>query len=145
MPERNRTRCEHGSVLCEKCVKPSDAAKRFADGINGLLAFNKPDEIARQWVAVTLADGAVDSSLYDTRQQCIDHQEIPSLHFYFPIGNFAAGVSATNAEIMLMAQRDAHDAGIRITDGSEPDQIISVERGDHYANLLRRGLRIPGR
>lgn len=137
----SRVKCVHGNILCEKCVTPSDAAKRFADGINALLSFNKPWEIARQWVAVNLQDGSVDSSLYDSRADAVRLTEHPDTCFYFPIGNFGGGVSVMSAEIMLLAQRDAYDAGLRITDGHDHDLLVSTETGDKYAELLMKGLR----
>lgn len=144
MSHDRRSLCKHGNLLCEKCNQPSDAAKRFAAGINGLLAFNKPWEIQAKWVAVTLQDGSVDSSLYDTRTEAISHQSDSALCFYFPIGNFASGMSPIMGELMLMAQRDAYDSGLRITDERQPDMFMGIERSDAYQSLLRAGLRLPG-
>jgi hypothetical protein len=135
-----KPKCVHGNVICDLCVVPSDAAKRFADGINALLTFNKPWEIVSKWVAVRLQDGSVDSSLYDTRAEAISHQSESAHHFYIPVANFASGISAKMAELMLLAQRHAYDAGIRITDDRQPDMFMGTERQDAYQDLLKSAL-----
>jgi hypothetical protein len=141
-----RERCEHGNIVCEACVKASDAAKRFADGVNAMLTFHKIWEVKSKWLAIALADGAVDSTLYDTRDDATRHQHgNENNFFYFPIGNFAQGLKLIDAECILMFMRDAHDAGLRVTD-SQPEStpFLSVFKGDVYHDLLRKGLRTNG-
>lgn len=139
MPKREK--CPHGNYICEQCVKSSDAAKRFSDGVNGILSFHKIIEISRQWLVIGLQDGSVDSSLFDSREDAIRHQSDESRYFYMPVGNFAQGLSLQDAEIILMFQRDAYDAGLRVTDAQSPDPILPFPAADKYAALLRGGLR----
>jgi hypothetical protein len=56
-----------------------------------------------------------------------------------PIGNFLQGLKVLDAEMILMFQRDAHDAGMRVSDGKDP--ILPIEAGDKYRELLMKGLR----
>jgi hypothetical protein len=124
------TKCKHNNVICEECVKVSDAAKRFSDGINAMLTFNKPWEIRYSWVAIKLQDGSVDSAIYDTRGEAIKHQSDERLYCYFPIGNFLNGLKAADAQLLLDIQRHAYDQGFRITDEKTPDLITPVEQVD---------------
>lgn len=123
-------KCKHGNIICEQCVKVSDAAKRFADGVNAMMTFHKPWEIRYHWIAVKLEDGSVDSTVYDTRGDAIHHQSDERLYCYFPIGNFLNGLKAADAELILAIQRHAYDQGFRITDEKVPDIIPSVGQVD---------------
>ena len=127
-----RIKCKHGNVICHEteCLKVSDAAKRFSDGVNAMLTFNKPWEIRYSWLAVKLEDGSVDSSIYDTRSDAITHQSDERMYCYFPIGNFLNGLKAADAELILLLQRHAYDNGFRITDEKTPDLIPSVGQVD---------------
>lgn len=138
--DSKRKTCVHGNLVCEKCTDQiSDEAKRFADGINGLLAFNQPWEIRNKFVAVRLSDGSVDSALYDTRDDAIRHQSNPDHYFFLPIGNFGGGINKLDAELCLQVQRKAHKAGFRVSDGP-PDQITPFESGDLMLAALRAGM-----
>lgn len=124
------TKCKHGNVICEQCIKTSDAAKRFSDGINAMLTFNKAYEIRYHWLAVKLEDGSVDSTIYDTRVDAIKHQSDERLYCYFPIGNFLSGLKPADAQLILDLQRHAYDQGFRITDEQVPDIIPTVPQVD---------------
>jgi hypothetical protein len=108
-----------------------------------MLSFLKIWEVMDKWVAIGLQDGSVDSSLYDTRIQAASHQHgNESTHFYFRIGTFAQGLKLIDAECLLLAQRDAYDAGMRFTDAMEQqDLLISTERGDIYRDMALKGMR----
>jgi hypothetical protein len=144
----NRKKCAHGNYVCELCVKASDAAKRFSDGVNALLAFTQPWEARNKWVVIGLQDGSVDSTLYDTREDAMAHQHgNEARFFYMPLGNFLQGLKLIDAECILMFQRDAYDAGLRVTDSPDKgnaDPFLSVFKGDVYHDLLRKGLRNNG-
>lgn len=124
------TKCKHGNHICEQCVKVSDAAKRFSDGINAMITFNKAWELRYSWVAVKLQDGSVDSTIYDTRADAITHQSDERLYCYFPIGNFLNGLKSADAQLILDLQRHAYDQGFRITDEKTPDLIPTVPQVD---------------
>lgn len=123
-------KCKHGNIICEECVKVTDAAKRFSDGVNGLLAFCQPYELRYHWLAVKLQDGSVDSTIYDTRADAIRCQSDERLFCYFPIGNFLSGLKAADAQLLLDIQRHAYDQGFRITDEKVPDIIPTVPQVD---------------
>jgi hypothetical protein len=136
-----RKPCEHGNLICELCQQTySDAAKRFADGVNGMLAFHQPWELQAKWLAIGLADGSVNSDIYDTRDQAVKHN--PDNSFVMPIGNFLQGVKYLDAEIMLTFQRDAHEAGLRVNDGSGKDPILPIDAGDLYRSMIIAGKRM---
>jgi hypothetical protein len=124
------TRCDHGNVLCEKCVTVSDAAKRFSGNINGLITFSDPWEIRKSWIAVKLADGSYDGTIYDTRADAIRHQSDERLCCYFPIGNFMNGLSPVEAQLVLDIQRHAYDQGFRIQDEKTPDIFPTISDVD---------------
>jgi hypothetical protein len=124
------TKCKHGNIICQTCVKVSDAAKRFSDGINLIIVAQNPWEIRYAWIAVKLQDGSVDATLYDNRVDAITHQSDERLYCYFPIGNFANGLTPADAQLILDIQRHAYDSGFRITDEKTPDLIPSIPQVD---------------
>jgi hypothetical protein len=131
------TRCNHGNVICEKCVIVSDAAKRFSDNINGLISFSQPWELRHSWIAVKLEDGSYDGTIYDNRADAIRNQSDERLCCYFPIGNFMNGLTPGDAQILLDVQRRAYDAGFRITDEKTPDVFPSVGQVDMMRAWMR--------
>lgn len=133
-----RKPCPHGNLVCELCVTQySDAAKRFSDGINALLTYAKPYELRNKFLAISLRDGSVSSEIFDTREDAV--RNYPDFHFLMPVGNFLQGLKPLDAEMILMFQRDAHDSGMRVSDGK--DAILPIEAGDKYRELLLKGLR----
>jgi hypothetical protein len=138
-----RKLCEHNLLICEQCVKASDSAKRFADGVNAMITFHKVWEIKHHWIAINLQDGSVDSTIYETRADAMKHMHgNEARYFYFPIGNFVQGLKLMDAEMILMFQRDAYDSGLRITDTQEgSDPFLPVFAADKYRDLLRNALR----
>lgn len=124
------TKCKHGNLICQTCVKVSDAAKRFSDGINAIISFHKAWELRYCWMAVKLEDGSVDSTIYDNRADAIRHQSDERMFCYFPIGNFLNGLKAADAQLILDLQRHAYDQGFRITDEKVPDLIPSIPQVD---------------
>jgi hypothetical protein len=124
------TRCSHGNILCRECAIVTDAAKRFSGNVNALITFSDPWEIRRSWIAVKLEDGGYDGTIYDSRADAIKHQSDERLCCYFPIGNFANGLSELDAQLILDLQRHAYDAGMRITDESTPDVFPSIGQVD---------------
>jgi hypothetical protein len=124
------SRCKHGNLICEQCVKVSDAAKRFSANINGLISFSDAWEIRHSWIAVKLEDGSYDGTIYDTRSDAIRHQSDERLCCYFPIGNFLNGLKPADAQLLLDLQRHAYDQGFRITDEQTPDVFPSVPEVD---------------
>jgi hypothetical protein len=124
------TRCRHNNILCRECAVVTDSARRFSDNVNALLTFSDAWEIRHSWIAVKLEDGSYDGTIYDTRADAIRHQSDERLCCYFPIGNFASGLSALDAQLILDLQRHAYDAGMRITDEQTPDVFPSIGQVD---------------
>lgn len=143
MTTGKRKLCKHNLVICEQCVKASDHAKRFADGINAMITFHKPWEIKHHWLAISLQDGSVDSTIYDTREDAMRSMHgNEARYFYMPIGNFLQGLKLLDAEMILMFQRDAYDSGLRVTDTPQnSDPFLPVVAADKYRDLLRKALR----
>jgi len=108
-----------------------------------MLTFHQIWEVKDKWIAIGLQDGAVDSTLYDSRQDAMSHMHgNEARFFYFPLGNFATGLKLIDAECVLMFQRDFYDGGARVTDTpGNGDPFLSVFQGDVYHDLLRAGLR----
>jgi hypothetical protein len=124
------SRCRHGNLICEQCVKVSDAAKRFSGNINALITFSDPWEIRHSWIAIKLEDGSYDGTIYDTRADAIRHQSDERLCCYFPIGNFLNGLRPADAQLLLDLQRHAYDQGFRITDEQTPDVFPDIPQVD---------------
>ena len=131
------TRCNHGNVICEKCVTVTDAAKKFSDIVNLIIVAQNAWEIRYSWIAIKLADGDWDSTLYDNRTDAITHQSDERLCCYFPIGNFLNGLTPADAQLILNVQRMAYDAGFRITDEKAPDVFPSVGQVDMMRAWMR--------
>lgn len=123
-------KCRHNNVICRECASVTDAARRFSDNINALLTFSDPWEIRHAWIAVKLEDGSYDGTIYDNRSDAIKHQSDERLCCYFPIGNFANGLTPLDAQLILDLQRHAYDAGFRITDSQAPDVFPSTSEVD---------------
>jgi hypothetical protein len=94
----------------------SDSAKRFADIVNGYLAFVPWDELKDKWLAIRLSDGGHDSTLYDSKLDAVTHQADEFLCVYFSFRNVAGGITPKDAEIYLEFNRKAYDAGFRLPD-----------------------------
>ena len=91
----------------------SDAAKRMADAVNlhiaalGFGAF-------KQWVAVALADGRSNGTLYETRRDAVRHQMDPERCAFVKVP--PSRMNTCGAEAYLEFCRRAQAAGFRLTD-----------------------------
>ncbi len=115
-------------------VKHSDAAKRASDEVNlhlAALGF----EAFRKWVAVRLADGGSDKSLYGTKREAIRHQSDEQLCAYVCVP--PTRMSVCSAEAFLGFTRKAYNAGFRLTDPDSttggPDVIRRLTTKDQAA------------
>lgn len=94
-------------------VAHSDAAKRCSDEVNlhlAALGF----EAFRKWVAVRLADGGSDKTLYASKREAIRHQSDEQLCAYVCVP--PTQMSVCSAEAFLGFVRKAYTAGFRLTD-----------------------------
>lgn len=108
--------CKHGRPVCSECVVVTDAARRFADGVNAICAFTKLEDRSHKWLAITLADGSVDSSLYPSKAQAIAHQSNEFHHAYICMDGVQGGLSPRDAQLWLDLHRHIYDNGGRLTD-----------------------------
>jgi hypothetical protein len=144
MAQPQRKKCEHGNYLCELCVNVSDAGKRFADGVNGLLSFNRIWEVKHHWLAIKLEDGSVNSTIYDTKAAALkDQHHNEEQYFYLPVGNFLTGLSYTDAECILQMSRMAYESGIRYKqEDTAPELVMPFEGQDKFRRMLQEGARL---
>jgi hypothetical protein len=94
-------------------VDHSSAAQRASDAVNlhvSALGF----DACRKWVAVRLADGRSDGTLYDTKRDAVRHQSDEQLCAYVCVP--PGGMTVCQAESVLAFHRRAYDAGFRLID-----------------------------
>ena len=71
----------------KKTLRRPDEAKRMRD-VFGLhqVALSRDVLVSRRcWVAIRLSDGGSDNTIYDTREDAIDHQLFPTQCGYMPV------------------------------------------------------------
>jgi hypothetical protein len=115
----------------------SDAARRCSDAANLHVSALGFDSV-RKWVAVRLADGGSDGTLYDTKREAVRHQPHEHLCAYICIA--PNGMSVCSAESFLSTHRKLYDAGFRLAD---PDashggrQVIPRLTNEDQARQMR--------
>jgi hypothetical protein len=110
----------------------SDAAKRVSDAYR-LHRSALGNEAAGRWIAVSLADGASDGALYDTKTAAARHQHGREEWFaYVVIG--AWDMDVCEAEDYLASVRLWHEAGIPLTD---PREVIPRATVEDQRSLIR--------
>lgn len=115
------SKCQHGRVICSECVVIDDSAKRAYEGVKMFVTFIGWEERIRSWVAIRLADGRVDATLYDSKQAAIRHQTHEQLCAYFSYRNAPNGFKdLVDAKLWLDMNRAAYDAGFIMID---PDDV----------------------
>lgn len=124
-------------MICDKCIIITDAAKMMADIINGLVTFNKPWEIRNCWVAIRLADGGYDNTIYATREEAIKHQADERFCAYAYLGNMLSGAKPLDCQIFLDYHRQAYDAGMRLHEPEAPQLIVSTNMYDRITGRDR--------
>ena len=122
-------------------AQPSDAAKRAADVINGLLAANDWDTARMGWIAIRLSDGGSDGVIYDSKKAAITHQIHEQQCAYVALRNLIAGATAKEMDAYLEWNRGAYRAGLRMPDPDEknggPDLLMPSRIADKYRNGVR--------
>lgn len=120
-----------------KIAGHTDAAKRVSDAVNlhfAALGFDS----ARKWIAVRLHDGSGGEQLYDSKRDAIRHQLDEFLCAYICLTG--TPMSVCEAEIFMMTNRKAYDAGFRLADpdakSGGPDLIPRVAT-DHRLEIIR--------
>lgn len=118
----------------------TDAAKRASDIINSCLIFMPA--VAGRWVAIRLADGGWDGTVYDTKRDAVRHQldEFRAAYVRIP----PPGTSPAQMQAYLDYCRALYDAGFRLPDPDDAhggrDMVLPLQIEDlrHQMRLLRR-------
>lgn len=114
--------CRHGRKVCADCVVVTDAGRRAHDIVNAYVAFTPWEQRVRSWVALRLADGGSDGTLYESRREAVRHQSDEKLCAYFSYRGAPNGfASRTDAQLFLDYHRMAYDAGFRLPDPDDRD------------------------
>ena len=100
--------CQH------KALGHTDAAKRFCDTYN-LHKIGAGNGAIGKWIAIALADGRSDDTLYDDKRAAVIHQRSNEQWYAF-IKIIPPSMNVCDAEIMLSVHRRMYDAGLRMTD-----------------------------
>lgn len=128
MPQPDR--CPHGCTraavdagyLCASCVIVTDAAKRAYDIVNAVVHYTDWSYRIRLWVALRLADGGSDGTLYESRREAVRHQAHEQQCAYFSYRGAPNGfASHKDAQLYLDYHRHAYDNGARLPDPDAPN------------------------
>jgi hypothetical protein len=111
----SEARCQHGLVICSKCVVITDAARRMSDAINARITFGSW-EIRNCWMAFRLQDGSTDGNLYDTKADAIRHVSNYKYWAFFCFRNAMQGAKPFDCQIFLDLHRHAYENGGQLTD-----------------------------
>jgi len=134
--------CRHGRQLCSECIFVTDSAKRAHDIVNSYVAFIPYDQRIRSWVAIKLADGGSDGTLYESKRAAVRHQSDEFTAAYFSYRGAPNGFSTVkDAAIWLEFVRQAYDSGFRLPDPDDahggPDLIMPMPN-EHVGLQLDR-------
>jgi len=114
--------CGHGRKVCSDCVVVTDAGRRAFDQVNMHVWCTPWEQRIRSWVALRLADGGSDGTLYESRLAAVRHQSDERLCAYFSYRGAPNGfASRKDAQLFLDYHRMAYDAGFRLPDPDAPD------------------------
>ena len=130
-------RCRHGQAICPQCIQTSDASKRMADIIKGLVTFTPIWELRTKWLAIRLQDGSYDGTLYDTRENAIRHQLDERFCAYVCMGTMLSGAKPLDCAIYLEFHRQAYDAGMRLHEPEAPQLILPTSVYDRIMGRYR--------
>lgn len=137
----------HGRKVCSECQHVTDAAKRAYDIVKSYAVFVDYSERINAWVAIRLADGGSDGTLYQSKREAVRHQADEFLCAYFSYRGAPEGFSSPkDAAIWLEYHREAYNHGFRTPDpdaaSGGPELIMPAGRELIAAQLgdWRRGL-----
>jgi hypothetical protein len=131
--------CRHGLKICPQCIEISDAAKRMADIINGIVTFTPLWELRTKWIAIRLNDGGYDGVLYDSREDAIRHQVDERFCAYACMATMIQGSKPLDCAIFLEFHRQAYDAGMRLHEPEAPQLIMPTNLYDRITGRVRHG------
>jgi hypothetical protein len=108
------------SSLLTATDEEMNAAKRLSGIINSLVVIYPIDQLIHSWIAVSLADGSTDGTLYDTRQDAVRHQTHEQQCAYLNLGPVMGGMDINAAYAIIKFHRDAYEAGYTFIDPEHP-------------------------
>ena len=144
------------TIQCrQKAFEHSDAAKRASDHYC-LHRIADPYGTIGKWIAIALADGDSDGSVYDSKQQCIAHQHHNEMYYAY-VRIIPQDMTPCDTEIFLRMHRMMYDKGIRLADPdshSGGKEVIKRLAREDQSSLMRsiasgglirpRNLLLPG-
>lgn len=137
MPE---PRCQHGLVICSRCIIVTDAARRMSDQINGRLTFYNPWDIRNKYMAFRLTDGWSNGDVYDTKLDAVKHND-EKLFAFFCFRAAMGGVKPKDCQLFLNMNRHAAEHGGHLADPDQanggPQPIVRTEVYDRFSNRSR--------
>ena len=114
----------------------SDAAKRVSDTYRLHKAADTYGAVGK-WIAVALADGTTDNTLYDTKTEAVRHQH-HNERWYAYINLSPGDMSVCDAEGYLKTWRMLYDKGIMMVDpnnAKQPEPITRLNREDQRSQM----------
>ena len=129
------SKCRHGAKICPECIEISDPAKRMSDIINSLITFVPLWDLRTKWIAVRLIDGGYDGTLYDSRDDAINHQIDERFCAYVAMISMLQGAKPLDCAIYLEFHRQAYDSGMRLHEPEAPQLILPTRA---YDRMTRR-------
>jgi hypothetical protein len=132
--------CQHGLKICDQCIIIDDAAKRMSGIINGYIVFMPMWELRSKWLAIRLSDGGSDGTLYDSREDAINHQLDARFCAYTAFQSLMGGASPKDCAIWLEVHRQAYDANMRLHEPEAPQLIVSAGAYDWMNYRQRPGV-----
>jgi len=117
-----------------------EAGRRASDIVNTYLAHRTFDELRHKWLAIKLADGDSDGTIYDSKRDAVRHQANEFHCAYVSFLNLLGGSTPRDMAIFLQFNRDAYDAGFRLPDPDDvhggPDIAPTSTRMDYVKSRL---------
>lgn len=118
--------------------KFSDAARRCADSAT-LHVIADPANIGK-WIAVRIADGTTDNTIYDSRRSAVGSHWMDEKYWAFPQLH-PGGMQPEEAEVFLDYHRKLYDAGFRLPDPDMQMPVMPItheDRSRQIAALTKR-------
>lgn len=119
-----------------------EAGKRASDIINEYLVHRGWDELKECWLAISLADGSTDGTLYFSRKDAVRHQPHEQQCYYLSFRNIPGGAIPKEMAIVLQFQREAYDAGFRLIDPDDAnggkEVLMTAGQHDYWNSKFRQ-------
>lgn len=118
-----------------------DCGKRASDIINSVLVDQGFHNVAHKFIAIRLADGGWDETLYDSKRDAVRHQKHEHLCAYFAFRGMRMGVTPTDMARLIQVNREAYRNGWRMHDPDDKhggqDLLIDTATNDTFRAMMR--------